>query len=162
MPDPLPPYRTTVQSAWLDYNGHLNEAYYLLIFSYATDTLLDAVELDAASREKHQVSAFTLETHLCYLAEVSEGAEVEVEVQVLGADEKRMHIFSEMRRVSDGAVSATAEMILVNVDMTTRRTAPFRPETRARLDAFAEASRAKPWPERAGRAVRGVRPAAAA
>lgn len=146
MPAPIL-HRTTIDPAWCDYNQHLNEAFYLHVFSQAGEDLLAALGLGPAERERHGVSTFTLETHLHYRAEVRAGEAVEVEMLVLDHDTKRMHLFETMRQLHDGALSATAEMVVLHVDMTARRAAPFRDEVQARLAALLTPA---PWPERAG------------
>ena len=79
-----------VRPEWADYNGHLNDACYLVIFSQATDALLDVIGMDDAFRRREQVSIFTLETHLCYLREVLGGTTVEVESRILDLDATSM------------------------------------------------------------------------
>jgi acyl-CoA thioester hydrolase len=150
---PWPPYRTEVRPEWGDYNGHLNDAFYFLIFSRAGDAVLDLVDMGDGYRRQHGVSVFTLETHVCYLREVGVGETVEVEARVLDLDAKRLHLFQTLRRAGEADPAATAETAWLNVDMTTRRGAPFRPEIHAQLEAQRALRAAEPWPERAGRAV---------
>ena len=148
-----PTYRAEVRPEWLDYNGHLNEAYYLLVFSHATDLLLDLIGMGDADRRRERVSVFTLETHLRYLREVRGGETVEVEVRVLDLDAKRAHLFCAMRRAGEVETAATAEMLWLHVDTLTRRGAPFRAEVWARLEAFRAREAGRPRPEGAGRSV---------
>ncbi len=158
--DGPPIHHEAVRDEWLDYNGHLNEAYYLLIFSHATDALLDLIGMDDAFRRREKVSIFTLETHLCYLHEVGGGEAVEVETRVLGLDAKRVHLFQTMRRDGAQPAAATAEMMILHVDMTTRRGAPFRPEAHGKLLALHEGEAGRLLPAQAGRSI-GMRPARA-
>ncbi len=151
--DGQPIHRESVRAEWLDYNGHLNEAYYLLIFSHATDALLDLIGLDDACRRREQVSIFTLETHVCYLHEVADGETVEVETRVLDLDAKRMHLFHTMRRPGEEVAAATAEMMILHVDMTKRRGAAFRPEVHEKLAALHAREAGRAVPVQAGRAV---------
>ena len=81
---PLHLHRATVQQDWVDYNGHMNEAYYLLIFSHATDDFMDFGGMHAAYRKRANASVYTLETHIVYVLEVSVDEEVRVETQLLG------------------------------------------------------------------------------
>jgi acyl-CoA thioester hydrolase len=148
-----PPYRAEVRPEWGDYNGHLNDAFYFLIFSRATDALLDLIGMDEACRRRHACSVFTLETHVCYLREVHVGQTVEVDARVLDLDAKRLHLFQAMRLAGEPEAVATAETAFLHVDMTTRRGAPVRPEVHARLEAQQVLRAGEPWPERAGRAV---------
>jgi acyl-CoA thioester hydrolase len=148
-----PIHRATVRDEWLDYNGHLNDACYLIIFSQATDALLDLIGMDDAFRRREQVSIFTLETHLCYLREVPGSTTVEVENRVLDLDAKRLHLFQTMRREGEEEAAATAEMMILHVDMTTRRGAPFKSEVHARLVALHAREIGLARPVQAGRTV---------
>ena len=152
----IDPYRTTIEDGWIDYNGHLNEAYYLLIFSHATDELIDWMGMHAAFREAEQLSIYTLETHLCYLQEVPRAAGVVVTTRVLDLDDKKVHLFHEMHRQADGVLACTAEMVMASIDMRGPRTAPFPAMAAERLRALLDARRDEPWPGRAGRSV-GIR-----
>jgi len=88
----LPPYRATIEPGWIDYNGHLRDAYYGLIVSYAIDDVMDALGLDAAYRAGTRCTLYTLEMHLHYLHEVKSSDDLVVETSVLDADQKRMHL----------------------------------------------------------------------
>ena len=99
MRDPIQPvFRERVQADWIDYNGHLNEAFYLLIFSHATDELIDRIGMDAGYREREKRSIYTLETHILYALEVKQGVEVEVRTRLLDLDGKRIRISGYMLR----------------------------------------------------------------
>lgn len=165
--EPLLVYRATVEPAWLDYNGHMNEAFYLLVFSRATDLLLDAVGLDQAYRDRARRSVYTAETHIRYLAEVGLGAPLRVTVRLLGFDAKRLHLWAEMFRAgamregdraasAPGTLLATAEMLALHVDTGVPAACPFPPEVAARLAALHEQHAALPRPAAAGRAIRRV------
>src|SRR5215470_13234951 len=93
---PLMLHRETVQAGWVDYNDHLNDAYYVVVFSNATTTLMDHIGLGEAERRRTGHSLFTLEMHVNYLREVKGGAEVRIATQVLGHDQKRLHVFHVM------------------------------------------------------------------
>ncbi len=88
-PIDLKQHREVVRPEWADYNNHLNDAFYLVIFSHATDAMMDQIGLDAAERERTKHSLFTAELHLNYLKEVKVGTEVRVETTFLGHDAKR-------------------------------------------------------------------------
>ena len=89
----LTTYQTRIIPDWVDYNGHLRDAFYLLIFSYATDALMDRLGMDSNNREASGHSLFTLELHLNYLHEVKLGADVQVHTQIIGHDAKRLHLY---------------------------------------------------------------------
>jgi len=148
---PLTVWQGTVLPAWVDYNGHMNDACYMVAFSLATDALMGHVGLDAAGRAATGHSIFTLEAHINYLGEVAEGVAIEVRTQILGSDAKRMHIYNSMHRAGEPALLAANEQMLLNVDMRTRRSARFAPSVAPRVLALSTAHRDLPWPEYAGR-----------
>lgn len=149
-------HRDKVRPEWLDYNGHMNETFYLLVFSQATDEFMDHIGMDDATRRRTGTSNYTLETHVSYLKEVGRWEPVEVVTQLLDLDEKRYHLFQAMHHGETGARLATAEMMLLNVDSTGPKAAPFLPEVKAKLDAIFAAQKDLPWPKEAGRAI-GIR-----
>jgi len=60
---PLRLYRTTVSPDWIDYNGHMSEAYYALVFGSATDAFYDLIGMDDAFRRATFTSVYTVEAH---------------------------------------------------------------------------------------------------
>ncbi|WP_322053915.1 thioesterase family protein [Paraburkholderia bannensis] len=136
-------YRDRVRAQWVDYNGHLRDAFYMLIYSQATDLLLDAIGLDHARREARAQSMYTLEAHVNYLREVKEGTPLRVDVWVLEHDAKRVRVYLEMF-AEDGAegekpVSAS-EQLLLHVDRSGPRAVPFDADVLARVAALGEES----------------------
>jgi acyl-CoA thioester hydrolase len=123
----IPIYETAILPEWIDYNGHLRDAYYGLIVSLATDALMDRVGLDAAYRARTGCTLYTLEMHLHYLHEVHRSDTVLVSVRIEGADHKRIHATFEMRRSGDPALAASAEVMLLHVRQASDRVAaaPF-------------------------------------
>ena len=111
------PHRARVPADWVDYNGHVHESRYLQLFGDATDALLGALGVDGAYLA--QGTYMTAETHLSHLRELHAGDEVSVTTQVLGADEKRLHVFHTI--VRDGVPAATAEQMLLHVDAASGR-----------------------------------------
>ncbi|NQD57100.1 thioesterase [Pseudomonas sp. CM25] len=118
-------YRTPVQADWVDYNGHLRDAFYLLIFSYATDALMERIGLDAESRGQNGHSLFTLEAHINYLHEVKLGTEVWVQTQILDFDRKRLHVYHSLHRDGFAEALAASEQMLLHVDLAGPRSTPF-------------------------------------
>jgi acyl-CoA thioester hydrolase len=155
--DALVTWTGPIRSDWVDYNGHLNDAYYLLIFSLATDGLMDRIGLDAAGRVATGHTMYTLEVHLNYLLEVHVDVVVEVRTQILGVDAKRVHLFHSLHRQDNGALLATNEQMLSNIDAsnaeTGPKTAPFAPAVAAKLLPMAQAHAALPKPANAGRSI---------
>ena len=136
---------------WIDYNGHLSEAYYVLIFGFATDALMDRVGLDAAYRDRSGCSLYTVEAHVRYLHEVGADAEVEIRTRVVGPGPdrpgaKKARLCHEMW--VGGVLVATEELMALHVDQAQGRAVPLPEETAAALAALAE-----PAPDYAGRAI---------
>jgi len=152
---PLRLHAATVRPEWVDYNGHMSEAYYVLIFGHATDAFLDHIGMDQAVRERTATSVYTVEAHINYLREVKAGERVAVETQVLKHDAKRVHLHHRMLREGgdDPAPVATTELMLLHVDKTALRACPFRPEPLARVAAIAADHARLPRPEHIGRVI---------
>lgn len=153
----LPTWRGSVLPEWTDYNGHLNDACYLVIFSHATDSLMAMVGLDAEGRAATGHSIFTLESHINYLNEVKQGVAVAVRTQILGADAKRIDVYHTLHREGEGVdtaeVLAANQQMLLNVDMATRKSAPFAASVGPRVCALAEAHAGMGRPAYAGRRI---------
>lgn len=113
---PLTIYRDVVRPEWVDYNGHLRDAFYLLIFSFATDALLDRIGLDDAARKTRRRSVYTLEAHIAYLHEIKEGQRVRVDARVFAFDAKRLHLYLEMFAEGIDAPVSASEQMLLHVD----------------------------------------------
>ena len=111
----LSPYRATIDATWIDYNGHLRDAYYGLVLSYATDDVMDQLGLDADYRAGTHCTLYTLELHLHYLHEVKASDELTVESLVLDCDRKRIHLGSVFRCARVAEPVATAESMLLHV-----------------------------------------------
>jgi acyl-CoA thioester hydrolase len=108
-------FRTGIAPEWIDYNGHLRDAYYSLIFSLATDALMDRIGLDEAYRTRTRGTLYTLEMHIHFLHEVMKTDVVDVSVRILGSDRKRIHAAFDMRCARYPDPVSTAEMMLLHV-----------------------------------------------
>jgi acyl-CoA thioester hydrolase len=142
-----------VEPAWIDYNGHLNMAYYNVLFDRAVDEAFELLGcgLDYVKNRKH--SCFTAEVHVRYLRELHAGDPVRVTFQLLDYDAKRMHYFEQLFHASEGWVSATSENMSLHVDMTAGKTAPFPDDVASCLARMQAAHRHLPRPEAAGRRI---------
>lgn len=138
--------------AWLDYNGHLNMAYYNVLFDQAVDHVFDLIGCGPDYRTARNKSFFTAETHVCYLRELKSDATVTASAQILDFDAKRLHLFQEIRH-AEGWVSATSETLLVHVDMDGPRSAPMPDDIHAKVANMARTHSGLPRPERVGRSV---------
>ncbi len=111
----LPVYKATIDPGWIDYNGHLRDAYYGLVASYAVDEVLDRLGIDAAYRESTRCTLYTLEMHLHYLHEVKGSDDLRVESWILDADAKRIQLGCRFLCSRVAEPVATAEMMMLHV-----------------------------------------------
>src|SRR3954467_5915866 len=142
-----------VEPQWIDYNGHLNMAYYNVMFDRAIDELWVQFGIGQTYMKERHGSTFTAECHVRYLREIHLGDPLQVSILLVGADEKRLHTFEELRHATEGWLSATSENMTVHVDMKTRKTAPFPPDIRTRIQAVADAHAGISRPDGIGRNV---------
>jgi acyl-CoA thioester hydrolase len=142
-----------IEPPWIDYNGHLNMAYYNVMFDRAIDELWLKLGIGPGYMKKRHGSTFTAECHVRYLREIHLGDPVQVSILLVGADEKRLHTFEELRHATEGWLSATSENMTIHIDMTARKTAPFPPDIRARVQALTNAHSAIARPESIGRKI---------
>jgi carnitine 3-dehydrogenase len=142
-----------VEPGWIDYNNHMTESRYLQVFGHASDILLARIGAGADYVAAGH-SYFTAETHIVHLAQLRVGQKLRVTTQILGADEKRIHLFQTILDDTDSAAAATAEQMLLHVDLSTKRVTQAAPAVFARVRALADADAHRPKPEAAGRAIR--------
>lgn len=152
-PAPFAAHTETVRPEWIDYNGHMNVAYYVLVFDHATDALFEALGLGARYRQSTDLTLFAVESHILYQHEVGLGAPLRVESRVLGVDGKRLHFGHEMFHGTEGWRAATIELMAVHIDLGTRRTSPFPPDRQEVLDGAAAAHARLPAADWAGRRI---------
>lgn len=150
---PLIVHREIVRPSYADYNQHLADGYYLVIFSDATTGLMDHIGLGPAGREATGHTLFTLEVHANYFKEVKVGTEVHVGCQILAYDQKRLHIFHSMYAGDSTEPVATTEQMQANYDMKTQCTAPFLPEVMAKIEAIAGLQAGMRRPSQVGRII---------
>jgi acyl-CoA thioester hydrolase len=133
----LPPYRVNIKPEWIDYNGHLRDAYYAVILSGAIDDMMDTLGLDATYRDRTRCTLYTLELHIHYLHEIKGTDELEVVTSILDADRKRIHAGCRFScaRLSDTV--ATGDVMLLHVQQRDKpASAAFPPEIDQRLGAL--------------------------
>jgi carnitine 3-dehydrogenase len=147
---PLRLHSTAVEPAWVDYNGHMSESCYLLVFGDNADAFFRFIGIDEGYRAAGH-SLYTVETHLHHRREVSEGEPLALSLQMLDHDHKRVHIFHEMSHAEKGILLATAEQMLIHVDIEAGRSADIPPQLAERLDAIQHAHALLPWPDVAGK-----------
>jgi len=148
--------RQKVLPDWIDFNGHMNVAYYLYAFDRCVDHLYNDLGVGPAFVEETGSSVFTLEAHINYLSEVVEADPLEVTGRLMDHDAKRIHAYFEMHHGTDGRIVAAMEQIGIHVSMETRRPVEFEAGVTARLASMSAAHRGLPAAEYAGRVI-GIR-----
>ena len=139
-------YSTEVVSEWIDYNGHMSEAFYVLVFGFATDQVMDQLGLDAAYRESAKASLYTVESHIRYLDEAALGDRLTVVPHLVSVGEKKLHLAYEM--YVDERLVSTEEIMALHVDQAEDRVVPF-PDTVAERISQIDMER----PDWVGRAI---------
>lgn len=153
---PLSLHTGSIRSEWIDYNGHMNVAFYVLVFDHGTDAFLDYLGMDERYRSDTGFTTYVVETHVTYDRELKEGNGFRLETQLLDFDAKRLHYFQTMYHAKAGFLAATTEIMLMHIDTRGPRAAPMPSEVLARVEAVMAAHRALPQPSQAGRII-GIR-----
>ncbi|RRO16878.1 thioesterase [Saccharopolyspora rhizosphaerae] len=128
-------FRQRVRPEWIDYNGHLSEAYYVLVFGFATDALMERTGMDEHYRTGSGCSLYTVEAHVRYLHEVGPDADLLVTTTITERGAKKLRVAHEM--TADGTVVATEEIVALHVDTAQGRAVPFPDGIAAQLDQAA-------------------------
>ena len=150
---PKTDYTTRVCREWLDYNGHMNVAYYTLAFDQAAEVFFSSVGLDEAHARETGNSWMVLEAHLTYQNEARLDDELMIATQILDLDSKRIHLFQLMRQEKSGVLLATNEQMILHVNLTGRRTAPFDPPASDMLQALFQQQKPLECPPEVGRVI---------
>lgn len=130
-----------VVSEWVDFNGHMNVAYYLMAFDRCVDDMYNRLDIGPEQIEDTNRSVFTLEAHINYLREVVEGDLLKVSGRLMDYDEKRVHSYFEMYHAVENHIVAATEQIGINVDMTARKPVAFTNEGIQALERMMSAHR---------------------
>lgn len=150
-------FTTPIKPEWLDYNNHMNVAYYVLIFDLAGEALVEQLGMGEEYTSETGISWMVLENHITYAAEVSLGDEVEVTVQLIDHDHKRLHLYFEMHQTkATRYLASTLEQMVMCVDLNSRRSAAFAQAIMEQIEALAASQSALPRPENLARVI-GIR-----
>ena len=152
IPAPLALYTTTVRPEWLDYNRHMTEGYYGVVFGDTTDAFMDFIGLHAEYRQKTQCTIYTIETHTYFLQELKANNPLRLTPQLLAFDAKRLHVFHHMYQADEGYLAATMEAMLLHVNHEPRVVA-MPPDVLSRAKATLKAHAGLPRPPQAGRSI---------
>lgn len=152
LPAPFVSRVMEVEKDWIDYNGHMNMAYYNVLFDRGADDAFELMGLGPNYARERKLTTYTAEIHVCYVRELHLGDRVTCSFQLLDYDAKRIRGYQELRHV-DGWLSATSEVLTLHVDMTGPKVVPFPDDITARVAALHTAHAGMPMPERAGRSI---------
>jgi acyl-CoA thioester hydrolase len=142
-----------VESQWTDYNGHLNMAYYAVLFDRAAEEMFETFGTGADYTKRTNCTTFTLETHTTYANELKQGEDVRVETQIIGFDAKRVHYVQQMFRGETSYLACVLEVMVSHVDMNIHRTAPFPDAILAKIEAMARDHAKVPLPPQVGHKI---------
>lgn len=152
LPAPFTSKPMAIQEDWIDYNGHLNMAYYNVLLDRCSDDAFEAMGLGADYARDRKLTIYTAEVHVCYVQELHLGDEVTVSYQLIDHDSKRLRAYQEIRH-ADGWLAATSESLSLHIDMAGPKVVAFPDDIAARVEALAKIHAGLPMPERAGRAI---------
>jgi acyl-CoA thioester hydrolase len=147
------PHEETVLPAWIDHNGHMNLAYYVLVFDHATRALLEALSLGSAYSKRTGRGVHVEETHTLYQRELLLGAPISTLTHLIAADATRLHIVQEMFHAHERFRAALQERLLQHLVLSDRAPAPFPAERLARIKTILDTTAARPLPEDTGRRI---------
>ena len=150
---PLKTWLGSVKEEWCDYNGHLNLAYYVVIFDLATDAFYDAIGLGESYKNITNNSWFTAESHVCYLSELFANTDVNCTTQVIGFNSKRMHYFHRMYKEIDNQLVATSELLALHVDLDERKVSNAPIEKLQALSELLNKHQYFPKPKQLGKSI---------
>ena len=147
---------TFVKKEWIDFNGHMNMAYYILLFDQALTLFLEKNDLGQKYVQENNLSVFALENHVTYQNELCENDPIDVHFQFLDMDNKFIHYFMKIYHKETYQLSATMEQISLHVNMKTRHPTRFSAPTSKKLRCCLENHKQYPQPREMGRSI-GIR-----
>ncbi len=145
-----------VEPGFIDYNGHMNLAYYQVLFDRHLDIEFERLGLGMTYLKEQQHSFFALEAHLSYRRELKLNDPVVTTFQLIDHDDKCMHFSMEMFHAEQGFLACATSQLSIHIDMRRRKPVPFLPEALAVVQALKAAHAHLPVSALAGRAV-GIR-----
>jgi acyl-CoA thioester hydrolase len=157
MPSPWIGQLLTVEDQWTDYNGHMNMAYYAVLFDKSAEEMFETFGLGPDYVNETNCSFFTLETHTTYLHELHAGHKVRIENQIIDADAKRVHYVQQMFHAEEGFLSCVLEVMVAHIDLTAKKMAPFPADIQKRIDAMLAGHKALVLPKQVGQKIGIVR-----
>ena len=128
-----------IKKEWTDYNGHMNVAYYVLIFDlYAAEILMTKFNMGEKSAKETNKSTMVVESHITYNQELKEGDEVDLNLIYFSHDKKRLLYKFEMKHKTKKYLASTIEILALYVDLEKRKVAEFEDEKIKIMDDYIE------------------------
>ena len=152
-PSPIKSAPYSIESQWIDYNGHFNMAYYNVLFDRDSDVGLALIGLGPAYVAQTGNSYFTLEAHISYLRELHPQDEVQITIQILDFDAKRLHYVQIMHHAKEGWVACVTENIVMHVGMASKKSSAFPPDVLEKIRLAHEAHKSLPVPLQVGHKI---------
>ena len=132
-----------VKKEWVDYNNHMNMAYYVLVFDQAWEVALEKFKMGGTAAKHLNRSTMVVETNTKYLNEVKEGEMVNVNLTFFDHDRKRLHLKMEMISQKTSKISASMEWISLYIDLSKRKVTEFEEEKVKLMRDFIEENKSK-------------------
>lgn len=155
-PAPLVAPEQRVLPEWIDYNGHMNVAYYVVAFDIAVDVYLEAIDFGQAYKNLGTGTSFALQSNVRHLGELNEGDPLKITCQLLDYNHKCTHYFMQMFHATEGYLAATAEQLNVHIGLPERKTAPLPENILANLEEMLASHKTLGVPDGAGATI-GIR-----
>ena len=152
-PSPIKSAPYSIEDQWIDYNGHFNMAYYNVLFDRDSDVGLALIGLGPAYVAQTGNSYFTLEAHISYLRELHPQDQVQITIQILDFDAKRLHYVQIMHHAKEGWVACVTENIVMHVDMASKKSSAFPPDVLEKIRLAHEAHKSLPVPLQVGHKI---------
>jgi acyl-CoA thioester hydrolase len=152
-PSPIKGAAYSIESQWIDYNGHFNMAYYNVLFDRDSDVALALVALGPSYVKKTGNSYFTLEAHISYLRELGEKDQVWITTQILDFDSKRLHYVQMMHQAKEGWLACVSENIVMHVDLTSKKPSPFPADVLEKIRIAHDSHKSLPIPLQVGHKI---------
>ena len=150
---PLEIHTERVRPEWIDHNGHMNVAFYLMAFDEAAGAVAKSIGYTNEYRDANNIGTFVGDYHIRYVQEVMEGDLLRFTYRIIDCDEKRYHYWQEMYHAEKGYLAAEAEAITLHIDMSVRKVSPFPPEIYERVRSIYDAHKHLPLPKNLGRQI---------
>lgn len=154
VPAPYKTEKVIVLHDWIDQNGHMNVAYYLMAFDHAIGDVYEDIGIDYDRVAETGITTFAVDNHITYQNEVFANNRLRIETQLIAYDQKRWHWFQSMYHAEKNYLVATCEWLVLCMDLKARKVVTHMPEPLwQRTMAVGEKHSSLPRPPEVGRFV---------